>query len=206
MDRETTTRTLPLELPDVRSVAELAQLLGAPTPEEQAFMDRLDLSAPPTPEEMRALRPDFVERLVRRMVRGSKTREQSEERLPLELPDVQSVAELAQLLGAPTPEEQAFMDRLDLSAPPTPEEMRALRPDFVERLVDKTIARIKTRRSTVTADEVFNSGLVLLSLVRVLVATRQLEGRPTPQLSDKAVELAEELVEDWHEQRESVLV
>jgi len=57
------------ELAKVQTLAELNELVRKITPEEQTLIDSIDFNAPPTPEELVILGPDFFTKLLDRSLR-----------------------------------------------------------------------------------------------------------------------------------------
>lgn len=60
---------------------------------------------------------------------------------------INSIKELDEQVGELTPEEKAYLDSLDLKSPLTEEERSKLGPDFVERVIQKTLDRLPKRTS-----------------------------------------------------------
>lgn len=57
-----------LKVPHIQTKEDLLKALGDISDEERALLDSIDFDAPPTPEELEALGPDFIQRVQKRVM------------------------------------------------------------------------------------------------------------------------------------------
>ncbi|TAK28824.1 MAG: hypothetical protein EPO21_21960 [Chloroflexota bacterium] len=116
---------------------------------------------------------------------------------------IQSLDELNELVGDITPEERALLASIDLSSEPTEQERQALASDFVDRLIERTVSHIRTRkdssREPVESKLRFIEGLALLDLLQEIEADNLAQGVFSPELSKKTLKVAEQLADLWTE-------
>ncbi|MBI2906015.1 MAG: hypothetical protein HYX92_00010 [Chloroflexi bacterium] len=107
---------------------------------------------------------------------------------------IQTPGELDELVGELTSEEQQLLESLDSSTHPSEEERQALGPDFVQRIVDRTVSSIRNRE---LLSPMLAEGFALLALLAELEVNRLTEGTLRPESKHRTTKVVDGLADLW---------